>query len=241
MTYEIEFQTKTQKGNPVAIIRGESPEANFTIWTTLAQADNPTVCAQELQTLFGQLLFLPAEKLFSTEIKNEKGRYRTTALVSYFTCGYTSIQACFDDHATRKTYAEALQPLQDAHKAALKTLKDNLLLQFWRRTPRNNSVEPSATSVAKHKLETEFAEHYIFNDVDTEYGSGSNAEFRREKRKLDLLHGKIVEHSRRNGIEHPAYPSAQVRALCTKFYGQEAHPKFGRFTHGRFERDPFTK
>ena len=66
-------------------------------------------------------------------------------------------------------------------------------------------------------------------------------EFRREKRKLDLLHGKIVEHSRRNGIEHPAYPSAQVRALCTKFYGQEAHPKFGHFTHGRFERDPFTK
>ena len=241
MTYEIEFQTKLQKGNPVAIVRGESTEANFTIWTTLAQADNPTVCAQELQTLFGQLLFLPAEKLFNTEIKSENGRYRTTTLVSYFARGHVSIQACFDDHAVRKTYAEALQPLQDAHKAALKTLKDNLLLQFWRKSPWDNSVKPSATSVAKHKLETEFAEHYIFNEVDTEYGSGSNAEFRREKRKLDRLHGKIVEHSRRNGIEHPAYPSAQVRALCTKFYGQEAHPKFGHFTHGRFERDPFTK
>ena len=63
----------------------------------------------------------------------------------------------------------------------------------------------------------------------------------REKRKLDLIYGKLIEHSRHNGIKHPAYPSAQVRALCTKFYGQEAHPEFGRFTHGRFERDPFTK
>lgn len=77
--------------------------------------------------------------------------------------------------------------------------------------------------------------------METEYDSGTEADFHREERKLDLLYGQIVEHSRRNGIKRPPYPSAQVRALCTKFYGQEAHPEFGRFTHGRFERDPFTK
>ncbi len=241
MTYKIEFQTKTQNDIPIAIMRGQGPRANFTIWTTLTQTDDPALRAQELQVLFGQLLFLPAEKLFGAEIKGEGSRYYITSLVSRFAHGCVHIQARFDNHIPRKTHAEASQLLQDAHKEALKALKDNLLLQFWRKTPWNNNVAPSATSVAKHKLETEFAKHYIFNAVDTEYGSGANAEFRREKRKLDLLYGQIVEHSRRNGIKRPAYPSAQVRALCTKFYGQEAHPEFGRFTYGRFERDPFTK
>lgn len=241
MTYKIEFQTKMQSGDPIAVMRGQGPRTNFTIWTTLTQTDNPALRAQELQVLFGQLLFLPAEKLFGAEIKGEGSRYYTTSLVSHFSHGSARIQARFDNHTVRKTHAEASQLLQDAHREALKALKDNLLLQFWRRTTWNNNIEPSATSVAKHRLETEFAEHYIFNEIDTEYGSGSNAQFRREKRKLDLLYGQIVEHSRRNGIKRPAYPSAQVRALCTKFYGQEAHPEFGRFTHGRFERDPFAK
>ena len=241
MTYKIEFQTQLQSGNPIAIMRGQGPKTNFTIWTTLTQTDDPALRAQELQVLFGQLLFLPAEKLFGAEIKGEGNRYYTSSLVSHFTHGHARIQARFDNHAIRTTRAEALQLLQDAHKDALKALKDNLLLQFWRKIPWNNTLAPSATSVAKHKLEAVFAEHYIFNEIDTKYGSGTDAEFRREKRKLDLLYGQIVEHSRRNGIKRPAYPSAQVRALCTKFYGQEAHPEFGRFTHGRFERDPFAK
>ena len=241
MTYKIEFQTKMQNGNPIAVMRGQDHRANFTIWTTLAQTDDPALRAQELQVLFGQVLFLPAEKLFNAEIKGGGNRYYITSLVSHFTHGNTHIQTCFDNHVPRKTHAEASQLLREAHKEALKALKDNLLLQFWRKTPWNNNVAPSATSVAKHKLESEFAEHYIFNEIDTEYGSSTNARSRREKRKLDLLYGQIVEHSRRNGIKRPAYPSAQVRALCTKFYGQEAHPEFGRFTYGRFERDPFTK
>lgn len=241
MTYKIEFQTKMQNGNPTAIMRGQGPRTNFTIWTTLAQTDDPALRAQALQVLFGQLLFLHAEKLFGAEIKGGGSRHYITSLVSHFTHGNIHIQARFDNHATIETHAEASQLLRDAHKEALKALKDNLLLQFWRRTAWDSTPAPSATSVAKHKLETEFAKHYIFNEVDTEYGSGANAEFRREKRKLDLLYGQIVEHSRRNGIKRPAYPSAQVRALCTKFYGQEAHPEFGRFTYGRFERDPFTK
>lgn len=241
MTYKIEFQTQLQSSNPTAIMRGQGPRTNFTIWTTLTQTDDPALRAQELQVLFGQLLFLPAEKLFGAEIKGEGNRYYTSSLVSHFAHGSVRIQARFDNHAVRKTRAEASQLLQDAHKDALKALKDNLLLQFWRKIPWNNTLAPSATSVAKHKLEAVFAEHYIFNEIDTKYGSGTDAQFGREKRKLDLLYGQIVEHSRRNGIKRPPYPSAQVRALCTKFYGQEAHPEFGRFTHGRFERDPFTK
>ena len=241
MTYEIKFETQRQGIKPVAIMRGEGPKASFTIWTTLTRTDDPAARAQELQALFGQLLFAPAEKLFGAETEVENSRYRGTVIGSEFTHGHVLIQARFDNHNTRTTHAEALQLLQDAHKEALKALKDNLMLQFWRKAPWDNNRALSATSVAKHKLESEFAEHYIFNEVDTEYGSGTNAQFRREKRKLDLIYGQIVEHSRRNGIKRPAYPSAQVRALCTKFYGQEAHPEFGRFTHGRFERGPFTK
>lgn len=241
MTYKIRFDTQLQTGEPTAIMRGEGPKASFTVWTTLTRTDNPAIRAQELQVLFGQLLFLPAEKLFGAEISNNGNCHHIVCQTSKFTHGHTQIQARFNNHALRKTHAEALQLLQEAHKEALKALKDNLMLQFWRKTPWDNSLAPSATSVAKHKLETEFAVHYIFAEIDTEYGSGANAEFRREKRKLDLIYGQIVEHSLRNGIKRPAYPSAQVRALCTKFYGQEAHPEFGRFTHGRFERDPFTK
>ena len=242
MTYKIEFQTKMQNGNPIASMRGEGPKASFTIWTTLTRTDNPAIRAQELQVLFGQLLFLPAEKVFGAEIISDKAsHYHVPSDIHSFTHGHVCIEARFNNYTRRNTHAEALQLLQEAHKAAMKNLKDNLLLQFWRKNPWNNNIAPSATSVAKHKLETEFAEHYIFNKVDTEYGSGANAEFRREKRKLDLIYGQIVEHSRRNGIKRPAYPSAQVRALCTKFYGQEAHPEFGRFTYGRFERGPFTK
>ena len=241
MTYEIKFETQMQNGKPVAIMRGEDNGKHFTVWTTLTRTDDPAARAQELQALFGQLLFAPAEKLFGAETKVENSRYRGATIGNEFTHGHVLMQARFDNHNTRTTRAEALQLLQEARKEALKALKDNLMLQFWRKAPWDSNRAPSATSVAKHKLESEFAEHYIFNEIDTEYGSGTNAQFRREKRKLDLLYGQIVEHSRRNGIKRPAYPSAQVRALCTKFYGQEAHPEFGRFTYGRFERDPFTK
>ena len=241
MAFKIKFETQLQSGNPTAIMRGEGNRSNFTIWTTLTRTDNPALRAQELQVLFGQLLFLPAEKMFGAEINSRGGHHYITCQISSFTHGHVRIQARFDSHVVRSTRAEALQLLQNAHKEALKALKDNLMLQFWRKTPWNGNIAPSATSVAKHKLETEFAEHYIFNKVDTKYGSGPDADFNREKRKLDLIYGEIVERSRRNGIKRPAYPSAQVRALCTKLYGQEAHPEFGRFTHGRFERDPFTK
>lgn len=241
MTYKIEFQTRMQSGNPIAIMRGEGPRSRFTIWTTLTRTDNPAIRAQELQVIFGQLLFLPAEKLFGATINSSGNHHHIVCQTSNFAHGHVRIQGYFENHIARTTRAEALQLLQDAHKEALKALKDNLLLQFWRKIRWNNTLAPSATSVAKHKRETEFAEHYIFNEIDTEYGSGTDAEFGREKRKLDCIYGQIVEHSRRNGIKRPAYPSAQVRALCTKFYGQEAHPEFGRFTHGRFERDPFTK
>lgn len=242
MTFNIRFQTRMQSGNPVAIIHGHECSASFTIWTTLTQTDDPVARAQELQVLFGQLLFLPAEKIFSTEITSDKsGRYHAPNHISNFTHGCVRIQAQFNNYTRRNTHAEILQLLRDAHRDALKALKDNLLLQFWRRTTWNNNLAPSATSVAKHKLETEFAEHYLFNEIDTRYGAGKNADFHREKRKLDLIYGQIVELSRRNGIKRPAYPSAQVRALCTKFYGQETHPEFGRFTYGRFERGPFTK
>ena len=242
MTFNIKFETQLQNGNPTAIMHGEGPGASFTIRTILTRTEDPAARAQELQVIFGQLLFIPAEKLFGAEISNGSGsRYHVICQSSNFTHGHARIQARFDNHITRKTHAEAMQLLQDAYKEALKALKDNLLLQFWRKTPWGNKIAPSATSVAKHKLETEFAEHYIFNTVDTKYGSGPDADFGREKRKLDLIYGQIVEHSRRNGIKRPAYPSAQVRALCTKLYGQEAHPEFGRFTYGRFERDHFTK
>jgi hypothetical protein len=241
MTYEIKFETQMQNGKPVAIMRGEDNGTNFVVWTTLTRTDDPAARAQELQALFGQLLFVPAEKLFGAELKDTTSRYHVPTTGSEFTHGHVRIQARFDNHSIRKTRAETLQRLQEARKEALKALKDNLMLQFWRKAPWDTCRALSATSVGKNKRETEFAEHYIFNEIDTEYGAGANADFHREKRKLDLIYGKIVEFSRHNGIEHPAYPSAQVRALCTKFYGQEAHPEFGRFTHGRFERDPFTK
>lgn len=241
MTYKISFETQRQNGNPVALIRGENPRAAFTIWTTLNRTDNPALRAEELRTIFGQLLFTPAERLFGVEIVDVSGRPGINYKTCEFPHGQARIQAHFYTRSVQHSRAELLQLVQDAHKEALKALKDNLLLQFWRKIPWNNILAPSALSVAKHKRETEFAEHYIFNEVDTKYGSGTDAQFGREKRKLDLIHGQAVELSRRNGIKRPPYPSATVRALCTKFYGQEAHPEFGRFTYGRFERDPFTK
>lgn len=242
MTFNIKFETQLQTDSLVAIMRGEGPKARFTIWTSLTRTDDPAARAQKLQVLFGQLLFTTAEKLFGATIHSSNShRHHIACQTSNFTHGHVRIQENFRNLVYRTTRAETLRLLQDAHKEALKALEDNLLLQFWRKKPWNSNIAPSATSVAKLKLETEFAEHYFFNEIDTEYGSGADAQFRREKRKLDLLYGQIVEHSRRNGIKRPAYPSAQVRAICTKFYGQEAHPEFGRFTYGRFERDPFTK
>lgn len=227
-----------------AVITIKNAGGRVDIATTIGRHQKETENAYNaLKILFGQMLFLPVEKLIPGVIKDCGYGHSIFQPGQPCTLSHDNVQTRITFYGDRSRSSPSIiqQELQELHTELMRVFKENMHLQFWRCGIWDNSSAPSGKTVGKNKLETEFAENYIFNEFDTEYGAGTDADFRREKRKLDLIHGKIVEFSRHNGIKHPAYPSAQVRALCTKFYGQETHPEFGRFTHGRFERDPFTK
>lgn len=223
-------------------VTNDIAQAEIMCITTIdMQECTPEKTAKELLGLFGRLLFMSAAQLFSvdaSQAKQSPTQLRHTKEATKVEAGNASVRIQIKNISGYFNNKEALtETLEAARNRVLQDLRTYLLAQFRRTAMWDSNIEVAGRGNTCKKIHTEKADAYIFNTVDTIFGRGADADFRRGKRKLDLSHGQTVHHCKELGIKSPPYPSAQIRALCTKYFGEEAHPEFGRFTYGSFERD----
>ena len=195
-------------------------------------AASPSVAAEpeDIKNIFNAMLIDPHLQLYKTI----EGKH-TFFSPFYMKKGGAHLELYMFVHG--QTPAERVSKARALLAEALNQYRRFMYTQFCRVSDWDyNAVTVLSGGKLNRKMSLEDPRNHLYGKHDPHLGTGTDTSFRRAKRRLDLAHGKMVHDCRELGIKPPAYPSAQIRALCTKYYGQKTHPEFGAFTRGAFEK-----
>ena len=226
------IQNGLENGNKtgVVLVTYSDQDRSYVKLRTYAADRYATAEPEAIKSLFNTMLIDPHLKLYkAVEAQHDYTNY------TYMKKGAArlGIEALVYGRTPEERLAKARALLTEA----LSHYRTFMYTQFCRMNDWDYNVVPVFNNgKLNRKLSLEEPRNHLYGEQDPHLGTGTDTSFRRSKRRIDFAHGKMVHDCRELGIKPPAYPSAQIRALCTKYYGQETHPEFGAFTRGTFEK-----